>query len=55
MARAIAQRCDYVILDEATNHLDIRYQIEVLELLTRLSPGGKTQDPGRLAIAKTSH
>jgi iron complex transport system ATP-binding protein len=36
IARAIAQGADHLILDEPTNHLDIRYQIEVLELVSAL-------------------
>jgi iron complex transport system ATP-binding protein len=34
IARAIAQGADHLILDEPTNHLDIRYQIEILELVS---------------------
>jgi iron complex transport system ATP-binding protein len=34
IARAIAQEADHLVLDEPTNHLDIRYQIEVLELVS---------------------
>jgi iron complex transport system ATP-binding protein len=33
IARALAQGADHLILDEPTNQLDIRYQIEVLELV----------------------
>jgi iron complex transport system ATP-binding protein len=33
IARAIAQGADHLVLDEPTNQLDIRYQIEVLELV----------------------
>ena len=29
LARALAQKTDYLILDEPTNHLDIRYQLGV--------------------------
>ncbi len=36
IAQAIAQGADHLILDEPTNHLDIRYQIEILELVTEL-------------------
>jgi len=36
IARAIAQGADHLILDEPTNHLDIRYQIEILELVSSL-------------------
>jgi len=36
IARAVAQGADHLILDEPTNHLDIRYQIEVLQLVTGL-------------------
>jgi iron complex transport system ATP-binding protein len=36
IARAIAQEADHLILDEPTNHLDIRYQMEILELVSGL-------------------
>jgi len=36
LARAIAQGADHLILDEPTNHLDVRYQVEVLELVSGL-------------------
>jgi iron complex transport system ATP-binding protein len=36
IARAIAQGADHLILDEPTNHLDIRYQVEILELVSGL-------------------
>jgi iron complex transport system ATP-binding protein len=36
IARALAQEADHLILDEPTNHLDIRYQLEVLELVSGL-------------------
>jgi iron complex transport system ATP-binding protein len=36
VARAIAQGADHLILDEPTNHLDIRYQMEILELVSEL-------------------
>ncbi|WP_297004208.1 ABC transporter ATP-binding protein [uncultured Corynebacterium sp.] len=38
IARALAQQAGHVLLDEPTNHLDIRYQQEVLELVSAL-PG----------------
>ena len=37
IARAIAQGADHLILDEPTNHLDIRYQVEILELVSGLN------------------
>ncbi|WP_370328456.1 ABC transporter ATP-binding protein [Euzebya sp.] len=40
IARALAQQADHLLLDEPTNHLDIRYQHEILDLITRL--GGTT-------------
>lgn len=36
IARALAQQADHLLLDEPTNHLDIRYQHEVLQLVSRL-------------------
>lgn len=36
IARALVQKPDLLILDEPTNHLDIRYQLEVLALLSNL-------------------
>lgn len=36
VARAVAQGADHLILDEPTNHLDIRYQMEILELVSGL-------------------
>lgn len=34
IARALAQGCSHILLDEPTNHLDIRYQHEILALLS---------------------
>jgi iron complex transport system ATP-binding protein len=36
IAQAIAQGADHLILDEPTNHLDIRYQVEIMELVSTL-------------------
>lgn len=36
IARALAQQTDHLLLDEPTNHLDIRYQHEVLQLVSTL-------------------
>jgi iron complex transport system ATP-binding protein len=36
IAQAIAQGADHLILDEPTSHLDIRYQVEILELVSTL-------------------
>lgn len=37
IARALAQEPIILILDEITNHLDIRHQLEVLNLITKLN------------------
>lgn len=37
IARAIAQETDHLLLDEATSNLDIRHQLEVIEIIVRLS------------------
>jgi len=36
IARALAQGADHLILDEPTSHLDVRYQVEILELVAGL-------------------
>lgn len=36
LARAIAQEPRVLVLDEPTNHLDVRYQLELLDLVTSL-------------------
>ncbi len=36
LARAIAQEAEFMILDEPTSYLDIRYQLELLEILREL-------------------
>jgi iron complex transport system ATP-binding protein len=36
IARALAQGADHLILDEPTSQLDIRYQVEVMELVAGL-------------------
>ena len=42
IARAIAQEPDILLLDEPTNNLDVRHQLEIMELLKSLSKQGKT-------------
>ena len=42
VALALAQQSPLLLMDEPTAHLDIRYQIEVLELLRRLNQRGLT-------------
>lgn len=37
IARALVQQAKVLILDEPTNHLDIRYQLEILELVSSLN------------------
>ena len=36
IARALAQEPSELLLDEPTNHLDVRYQLELLQLVTEL-------------------
>lgn len=42
LAMAVAQGGRLLVLDEPTVHLDLRHQVEVMTLLTRLSEGGLT-------------
>lgn len=35
LARALCQDSEYIILDEPVNHLDIMYQVEILEVLSK--------------------
>ena len=42
IARAIAQEPDILLLDEPTNNLDVKHQLEIMELLKTLSAQGKT-------------
>lgn len=37
IARALAQEADHLLLDEPTSHLDVKFQMEVMELLWRLN------------------
>lgn len=37
IARALAQQASHLLLDEPTNHLDVRYQHEVLDLVSDLA------------------
>ena len=42
LARALAQEPEVLLLDEPTNNLDIRHQVEFMEVLRRLNTAGKT-------------
>lgn len=42
IAMCIAQDTPYILLDEPTSFLDIKYQFEVLDLMTTLNKSGKT-------------
>jgi iron complex transport system ATP-binding protein len=37
LAMALAQRTDYLFLDEPTTFLDVRYQLQILDLIRRLN------------------
>ncbi len=41
LAMALAQEPEVLLLDEPTAHLDIHYQVEMLDLLQQLHAGGK--------------
>lgn len=42
LARAIAQATDILLLDEPTSDLDIYHQVQICEIITRLTAQGKT-------------
>lgn len=42
IARALAQQATHLLLDEPTNHLDIRFQHELLQLVSELAHDGGT-------------
>lgn len=42
IARALAQEADIVLMDEPFTHLDVRHQVQTLELLHRLGRESKT-------------
>lgn len=42
IARALAQEPQVLLLDEATAHLDLKYQVSTLQLARRLALGGMT-------------
>lgn len=42
IARAIAQSPEYLVMDEPTSYLDIRYRMELMEVLEALSQKGVT-------------
>jgi len=49
IARALAQQAPVLVVDEQTNHLDVRYQLQVMDLVKKLGltdPLSKTGLPG---------
>ncbi|MBO4458211.1 MAG: ABC transporter ATP-binding protein [Butyrivibrio sp.] len=42
VARAISQEPEYLIMDEPTSYLDIRYRMELMEVIEKLSKEGVT-------------
>jgi len=41
IARALAQESSFLLLDEPTSHLDLKYQLEISQLLRQLAEEGK--------------
>ena len=41
LARIFCQQTDFLLLDEPTSHLDIRSQVEVMNIVRRMVDGGK--------------
>lgn len=42
LARAAAQESDIILLDEPTNNLDLKHQLEIFELIKKETASGKT-------------
>jgi len=42
LARAAAQESDIILLDEPTNNLDLKHQLEIFELINKEAASGKT-------------
>jgi iron complex transport system ATP-binding protein len=54
LARTLVQTPDIILLDEPTNHLDLKYQIELLTLLSRWVDGKEnrgSENRGKTVIA----
>jgi iron complex transport system ATP-binding protein len=55
LARIFCQQTDFLLLDEPTSHLDIRSQVEVMNIVKRMVEGGKAAIVAMHDINLASH